>query len=194
MSVPSGTAGVFEKFLTNEVFEVLCNSVNLKTQTDYALRTLLYLGFVGEKSTVDAIAQAYHISKDHLVKVVQQLVRLGYVRSQAGRTGGVCLAKRPEQINVAEVVGDFEGRNGVLPCVTDSTFCVLEPGCLLRHKLIDAETAFYETLKQVTIGDLIKSPPEGMIRQGGLFNLTIRPRGVTVAGSDRAVPPTPPAD
>ena len=50
--------------------------MTLKTQTDYALRTLLYLAFVGEKVTVDSIARAYGISKDHLVKVVQQLARL----------------------------------------------------------------------------------------------------------------------
>jgi Rrf2 family nitric oxide-sensitive transcriptional repressor len=157
--------------------------VNLKTQTDYALRTLLYLGFVGEKATVDAIAQSYQISREHLVKVVQQLVRMGYVRSQAGRTGGVRLAKPAEQIVVGQVVADFEGRNGVLGCVTDPTYCVLEPGCLLRHLLIEAEQAFYERLGKVTVADLLKTKPGAV--SGGLLNLTVRPRGVAVAGEDR---------
>ena len=157
--------------------------MNLKTQTDYALRTLLYLGFTGEKATVDSIAQSYQISKEHLVKVVQQLVRMGYVRSQAGRTGGVKLARPPEQIVVGNVVADFEGRNGVLGCVTDPTYCVLEPGCLLRHLLIDAEQAFYEKLSKVTVADLVRTTP-GAVR-GGLLNLTVRPRGVTAAGTDR---------
>jgi Rrf2 family nitric oxide-sensitive transcriptional repressor len=153
--------------------------VNLKTQTDYGLRTLLYLGFVNEKVTVDAIATAYKISKDHLVKVVQQLVRMGYVRSQSGRTGGIRLAKATNQINVADVVKDFEGRSGVLPCVGEPMVCVLEPGCLLRTKLIEAEQAFYATLSNLTIADLV-GPPAGQgavpTPTGGLYNLRVRPR------------------
>jgi Rrf2 family nitric oxide-sensitive transcriptional repressor len=157
--------------------------VTLKTQTDYALRTLLYLGFVGEKVTVDAIARAYGISKDHLVKVVQHLARLGYVRSQSGRTGGVRLAKLPEQINVADVVADFEGRAGVLPCVSEPEVCVLEPGCLLRTMLMQAESAFFAVLRKATIADLVRAPAAAEAAQlGGLYNLTVRPR-------DRAAPP-----
>ena len=162
--------------------------MNLKTQTDYALRTLLYLGFVGDKTTVDAIAQSYRISKDHLVKVVQQLVRMGYVRSQAGRTGGIRLARGPEQIVVADVVADFEGRNGVLACVTDPGCCVLEPGCALRTVLIRAESAFYDTLKGVTIADLVRRPAAGEVGAGGLYNLTVRPRGVTAVEDNRLRP------
>lgn len=168
--------------------------MNLKTQTDYALRTLLYLGFVGDKATVDVIAQSYRISKDHLVKVVQQLVRMGYLRSQAGRTGGIRLARPAEQIVVGDVVADFEGRNGVLRCVTDPACCVLEPGCALRTVLIKAEVAFYDTLKGVTIADLVRRPAPGAAGAGGVYNLTVRPRGVAGGGEDRLPPdvrPTP---
>jgi Rrf2 family nitric oxide-sensitive transcriptional repressor len=154
--------------------------VNLKTQTDYALRTLLYLAFVDDKATADQIADAYRISKDHLVKVIQQLAKHGYVRSQSGRTGGVKLTRPAAEINVADVVADFEGRAGVLGCVTDPTFCCLEPGCSLRSQLIRAEKAFFDVLRESTIADMLKSagplavagPPEG-----GLYNLTVRPRG-----------------
>jgi Rrf2 family nitric oxide-sensitive transcriptional repressor len=160
--------------------------VTLKTQTDYALRTLLYLAFVGEKVTVDSIAKAYGISKDHLVKVVQQLARLGYVRSQSGRTGGVRLSKAPEQINVADVVADFEGRSGVLACVSEPEVCVLEPGCLLRTMLIQAEAAFYGILRKATIADLVRVPAggaAGAAKPGGMYNLTVRPP------RDRVSPP-----
>jgi Rrf2 family nitric oxide-sensitive transcriptional repressor len=162
--------------------------VNLKTQTDYALRTLLYLAFVDEKVTAERIAEAYKISKDHLVKVIQQLARLGYVRSQSGRTGGVRLAKPADKINVADVISDFEGRGGVLACVSDPTVCNLEPGCLLRVQLIKAERAFYETLRPFTIADLIK-PARGAgtgAPGGGVYNLSVRPRGAgrTVDSAD----------
>src|SRR5215211_2011915 len=130
--------------------------MNLKVHTDYALRTLIFLAHKREQASVDEIAQAYAISKDHLFKVVQHLVRLGYLASKPGRTGGVRLRKAAEDIRVDEVVGAFEGRTGVLACVAEPTTCPLEPGCVLRNALIDAEAAFYATLAKMTIADVIR--------------------------------------
>jgi Rrf2 family nitric oxide-sensitive transcriptional repressor len=160
----------------------------LKTQTDYALRTLLYLAFVDKQVPVDDIAKGYGISKDHLVKVVQQLARLGYVRSASGRTGGVRLARPAKDIVAGDVIGHFEGRNGVLPCVTEPDFCLLEPGCVLRSLLIKAEQAFYDTLGRSTIADLIRGNVEkGM---GGVMNLTVRGQ-LSRGPQPAAIPPLP---
>ena len=157
--------------------------MNLKTQTDYALRTLIYLAYQDQQTPVDEIAKAYQISKDHLVKVVQMLVRLGYVASRSGRNGGMKLAKDPATIVIGQVVADFEGRTGVLPCVSDVTYCNLEPGCSLRSMLIKAEEAFYQVLNKMTIGEMVKSNlAKG---SGGIYNLTIKKPG----GADRVRPP-----
>src|SRR5215218_9650640 len=115
--------------------------MNLRLNTDYALRVLLYLAQTNAQSSVEQIAVAYGISRDHLFKVVQQLSRLGYVVSRGGRGGGVRLAKEPAAINVGTVVGEIEGRNGVLGCIHDRNACVLEPGCVLRNLVIKAEEA-----------------------------------------------------
>ena len=171
--------------------------MNLKVHTDYALRTLLYLAHKGGQASVEEIAVAYGISKDHLFKVVQQLVRLGYIASKPGRTGGVWLRVPAEQIRVDRVVGEFEGRNGVLACVAEPTVCVLEPGCVLRHALIDAENAFYDTLSKLTIAGAIRpssSPSSTAGRQsGGVYNLTLRrgPSEGPPAGRPAAAPLAP---
>ncbi|HEY7090352.1 MAG TPA: Rrf2 family transcriptional regulator [Tepidisphaeraceae bacterium] len=160
----------------------------LKMQTDYALRTLIYLAHLNEQVPVETIADAYKISKDHLVKVVQQLVRLGYVASKAGRHGGVRLAKDPATINCAAVVGDFEGRNGLLPCVNDIAYCVLEPGCKLRLGLISAENAMYQVLEKLTVADMVRAPTDGT-KAGGIYNLTVHG-----APARPIAPATPPPD
>src|SRR5437762_768576 len=110
--------------------------MNLKVHTDYALRTLLYLAHRQQQASVDEIARAYEISKDHLFKVVQQLVRFGYITSKPGRNGGVKLRRDAAEIRVDRVVADFEGRHGVLECVENTGVCGLEPGCALRVQLI----------------------------------------------------------
>ena len=142
--------------------------MKLRIQTDYALRTLMYLGLTDRKARAEDIANCFVISKDHLVKVIQQLARLGYVRTVPGRGGGVSLAKRPEQIIVREVVESFEGRDTVLECVDSPDICPLEPGCKLRRLLMRAEDAFYGAMSETTIADLYAGR-----QRGGLYNLQI---------------------
>ena len=143
--------------------------MQLRLQTDYALRVLLYLGFVDRKATVDEIASSFQISRDHLVKVVQLLSTHGFVRTQAGRSGGATLACDPERVTIREVVENVEGRQGLLECVASPDCCRMEPGCDLRQLLIGAEEAFYRELETKTLADL----SGGKRRRGGLYNLKV---------------------
>jgi Rrf2 family nitric oxide-sensitive transcriptional repressor len=144
--------------------------MKLRIQTDYALRTLMYLGYTGRSARAEDIANQFVISKDHLVKVIQLLAKLGYVRTTPGRGGGVSLAMPPEKIDVGEVIERIEQRNTVLDCVTHPETCPLEPGCRLRRLLIRAEDAFYKTLAGTTVADLCLHQ-----RRGGMANLPIEP-------------------
>ena len=70
----------------------------LTVHADYALRVLIYLGsHPGTPVATHEISTAYGISKHHLVRVVQTLERHGYVDVQAGRSGGVLLARDPDR-------------------------------------------------------------------------------------------------
>ncbi len=140
--------------------------MKLRLQTDYALRTLIVLGYSKRKMTANEIAEAFVISKDHLVKVIQQLSRLGFVRALPGRGGGVVLAKDATDILVCDVIQAIEGAAGILACVNDKDFCPMEPGCRLRRVLMDAEAAFYESIGSVSVADLYRGR-----QKGGIVNL-----------------------
>ena len=142
--------------------------MKLRIQTDYALRTLIILGNENRKMTATEIADAFLISKDHLVKVIQQLSRLGYVRALPGRNGGVVLSRDASEIPVREVIEAMEGATGVLACVNDSSFCPMEPGCRLRRVLMDAEAAFYDAFGTISVAELFRGR-----KKGGLVNLNI---------------------
>ena len=140
--------------------------MKLRLQTDYALRALIFLGYVDRKSTAEEIAATFDVSKDHLVKVIQQLSRLGYVRALPGRGGGVVLTQDAAEILVGDVIKAMEGAVGILGCVNDSKFCPMEPGCRLRRVLMSAEAAFYDELGTVSIADLYRGR-----KKGGIINL-----------------------
>lgn len=62
--------------------------MKLTMQTDYALRTLLYLASKPGRSTVTEVSEFFGISLSHLGKVTRQLGRLGLVRNVRGPGGG----------------------------------------------------------------------------------------------------------
>ena len=56
--------------------------MHLTLFTDYALRSLLYLTWhSGRTCTVEEVATFFHISADHVTKVMQHLARQGYTVS-----------------------------------------------------------------------------------------------------------------
>ena len=78
--------------------------------TMIALYAMLELaGTEGEARSASEIAECFHASKHHLVKVLQQLVRAGLVASTRGVGGGHSLARDPGEITLLEIVEVFEG-------------------------------------------------------------------------------------
>ena len=70
--------------------------MKLTNYSDYALRTLIDLATKPEPqalANISDIADAYHISKSHLTKIIHQLGRLGYIDSVRGKNGGIRLAR-----------------------------------------------------------------------------------------------------
>ena len=63
--------------------------MRLTSFTDYGLRVLMRrAGAPDRMFTTDQIATEFAISRNHLTKVVQDLVRHGYVIAQRGKGGG----------------------------------------------------------------------------------------------------------
>ena len=60
----------------------------------------MYLAGHTERGSVARVAAFYDISRDHVAKVVQTLVRLGFVRSIRGVGGGIELARPGDQISI----------------------------------------------------------------------------------------------
>lgn len=138
--------------------------IRLNLATDYALRTLLYLGSrPGQQAAVREICAFYGISADHVSKVVQHLVHAGYLHGVRGRTGGLTLAKAPDEIRVGAVVELFEGPVALLDCVRTQDVCVIQGECRLRRILDRAGARLIAELNAVTLEDLVARPQPELI-------------------------------
>lgn len=115
----------------------------------------MYLATLKERATADQVAQLYGVSTHHMSKVVNQLSRLGYIRSIRGIGGGIELAQRPEDIRIGEVVLAFEGNMHLLECVGTDDVCAIQSFCKLKGVLAEAERLQLEYLNDVTLVDVI---------------------------------------
>jgi Rrf2 family transcriptional regulator, nitric oxide-sensitive transcriptional repressor len=130
--------------------------MRLTRYTDYALRTLIYLGLSEPRQgSIAEISRAYGISENHLIKVVHHLGRLGLVKTSRGRGGGLRLALPPEQIIVGQVVRQTEDDLALVECFANDV-CVITSACRLRGVLGEALAAFLTVLDRCTLADLLR--------------------------------------
>lgn len=137
--------------------------VRLTVYTDYALRVMMYLALKypdGGVATIDEIAGAYRISRNHLTKIVHELGQAGFIETMRGRAGGVCLARAPEHISVGAIVRVAEKDFAVVRChdITIPHNCAIFPACNLRCRLYRAVNAFLRELDTITLREAIAAP------------------------------------
>lgn len=129
--------------------------MRLTLHTDYALRMLIYIGLAeGQLSTIREIAEAYAISRNHLMKVAHKLQKLGYLETIRGRAGGLALALPGKDIHLGKLVLELEPDMALAECFGPGNHCVISPDCKLRDALRKARQAFVETLDAYTLADL----------------------------------------
>jgi Rrf2 family nitric oxide-sensitive transcriptional repressor len=130
--------------------------VRLTYHTDYALRMLVYLAVNrGRPSRVGDVAESYGISRNHLLKVALHLGRLGYLKTVRGRSGGIALARRPEDINLGDVVRQIEVDFGLVECMRrEGGICVISPACRLKGVVRKAVEAFLSVFDEYSVADI----------------------------------------
>ncbi|PAT40174.1 Rrf2 family transcriptional regulator [Vandammella animalimorsus] len=132
--------------------------MRLTLKTDYALRTLLFLGQQQALVSIAQIAQAHGISEHHLIKVVHALGRQGFIDTLRGKGGGIRLAPAALQATVGQIVRAMEDDLNLVACFgpqSDDNRCLLTGNCRLQGVLHSALQAFMDELDGHTLADLL---------------------------------------
>lgn len=143
--------------------------MRLSVFTDYSLRVLIQAAIRHpNKVTIDEVANAYGISRNHLIKVINELGRAGFLVTQRGRTGGFTLARPAERIFIGDVVKFGEEGQPLVECFDpERNKCVITPACKLKGMIAEAKRAFFDVLGKYTIADAC-AKPEALLRHLGL--------------------------
>lgn len=130
--------------------------MRLSEYTDYACRVLMHCAaHPTELTTIAELAERYGISKNHLMKIVQDLGRKGLLETVRGRGGGVRLGVDPSQLSLGDIIRTAETDLRLVECFDATTNrCRLVPACRLQHTLNAALQAYFAELDRVTLADL----------------------------------------
>ena len=135
--------------------------MQLNRFTDLGIRVLMYLSSVDRPSvTIGRLAEDLQVSKNHLVKVVHFMAQQQWLLTSRGKSGGIALAKRPEDYAIGNVVRVLEQNsvNGERLINCQQPPCVLLPACGLPFILQQALEQFYQFLNQYNLADVVTQP------------------------------------
>ncbi len=131
--------------------------MRLANYTDYTLRVLMYCALHRERRvTIAELAQSHSLSKNHLMKIVNDLARHGLLETTRGRGGGLRLLVEPSAIGIGAVVRWCESDFRMVECFDEtSNTCRLSPACRLKNLFQRALASYLRELDGATLADLI---------------------------------------
>lgn len=161
--------------------------MRLAEYTDYSLRVLMYCAAHPERLvTIAELAEQHGVSKNHLMKVVNDLARQGVLATTRGRGGGLRLLKAPAEIRVGDVVRHAETDFRLVECFDRRTnACSLTPTCRLKGLFSAALQAFFEELDGATLADIAGPASKGGQRMAAPLRLGVPPAVVAAPAHRR---------
>jgi Rrf2 family protein len=134
----------------------------LTQKTRYSIFALVRLAKEYGKGPIQIsdIAESEKIPKRFLEAILLELKKNGYLDSRLGKNGGYFLNKKPEDINLMEIVRLFEGAIALLPCISEKYYqpceqCADEKACAIRLTFKDIREYTFNKLASTSLASLI---------------------------------------
>jgi FeS assembly SUF system regulator len=87
-------------------------------------------------------------------KVLKALTRAGVLESQRGTKGGYSLARRPEELTIAEMISALDGPLALTECNLGPHICDLDASCSVKTPWLVINRVVHYALSGVTLADL----------------------------------------
>lgn len=129
--------------------------MQLSLYTDYTIRIMIYLGVHrGRLCSINEIAICYGISRNHLMKIVHQLGKAGFIITVRGCRGGLRLNKEPNEITLGSIIRYTEQHEQPIKFNN----CIMQSTCNVTEIIIEAFEAFYGVLETYTLESILRQP------------------------------------
>ena len=142
--------------------------MKLSTRGRYGTRLMVDLAqhYADGPVSLAEIAKRQDLSAKYLEQLIILLKGAGLIRSVRGRRGGYMLARRPEEINVGEIVETLEGKLSVVDCVLEPEQCYRAADCPTRDIWVGMTDMIKKQLFSLNLGTIIEqgTPVDDMLQ------------------------------
>jgi Rrf2 family protein len=136
----------------------------LSKKTRYAIVALTRLAkeYGSGPLQIKEIAEEEKIPQSFLENILLELRKMGILGSKLGKSGGYFLLRKPEDVNLAEIIRHFEGTIALMYCVSEKAyqpceFCKDESNCEIRKVFKEIRDTTYDILSRTNLKSLTQS-------------------------------------
>jgi len=127
--------------------------LNISEATTIAIHSLALIAYEDRQLNANEISRITAFSKNHLSKVLQTLVKQGYLSSVRGPRGGFTLSVDASKLTLLEIFEVFEGKIKNNFCFGHHENCPFE-NCIFGDIIDDVTVQFKKAFGNRTIADV----------------------------------------
>ena len=135
----------------------------LSKKCKYAIHALVYLAERYQQGPVHIqdIAEKQRIPKKFLEAILLEMRNAKILHSKKGKGGGYYLYKKPEDVNMVEIIRLMDGAIAMLPCVSLNYYepceeCKDEKTCSIRDAFTGVRDETLKLLSKSTLAHMLK--------------------------------------
>lgn len=130
----------------------------LSKKTRYAMVALTRLAkeYGNGPILISELAKSEKLPQRFLENILLELKKMGILGSRLGKSGGYFLLRHPGEVNLAEIIRQFEGPIALLSCVSEKAyqsceFCKDETTCNIRKVFKEIRDLTFDILERSTL-------------------------------------------
>ena len=129
--------------------------VSYSEAASIGMHGMVLVARAGDTINVQKIADATGSSRHHVAKVMQRLVKEGFLSSNRGPSGGFKLNQEPVDITLLQIYEAIEGNVKVISCPHEKQVCPFDK-CILGTVVSEMTQTFREQLSTQTLKDMME--------------------------------------
>lgn len=132
--------------------------MQLNVTTDYAIRTVLYLGQCKKLAPATEIASEMKIPRGYLEKVLSKLKKAEYISADLGVRGGYRLNRTLREITLGEVIRLMENTTKINRCLEEDSYCTRQAVdyCAVRRYYVKMQEKLENKFFGISLAEILE--------------------------------------
>lgn len=128
--------------------------ITISEAASIAIHSMVLIAGAHDHLNVTQIAERMGSSRHHVAKILQRLVKEGYLRSNRGPAGGFTLNKPAGDVSLLEIYETIEGKLSETSCPLDHPVCPFDK-CLMGNIVTKMTREFRRYMEEQKLSDYI---------------------------------------